>query len=172
MKDEHNTKKQLISKLVDLRQRIEELSKSVEIYRNIFENTGAATIVFGEDMTISMLNREAEKLSGYSKEEVVGKKKWIDFVAENELDRMKEYHRLRNIEPDVVPKSYEFRFRDRDGNLKDILLTVDMIRGGKERVATLLDITKRKEAVEALRQKTEDVKKRMEDLEKLYGTPG
>lgn len=156
----------------ELRQRIEELTESVEKYRSVFENAGTATIVFDENMTISMVNKEAEKLSGYSRNEVVGKKKWIDFVAENELDRMKEYHRLRNVDPDAVPKSYEFRLKAKDGYMKDILLTVDMIPGGKERVATLLDITERKQAVEALRRSEEKLKNKVKELEKLYDITG
>jgi PAS domain S-box-containing protein len=172
MMDKDKTKEQLIAKVIELRQQIEELTKSVENYHNVFENAGTATIVFEEDMTISMVNREAEKLSGYSKEEVVGKKKWIDFVFENDLDRMKEYHRLRNVEPDIAPKSYEFRFKDRDGNVKDILLTVDMVPGGKKRIATLLDMTARKQAVEALHKSEEELKKKVKDLEELYGMAG
>lgn len=48
--------------------------QSEEKYRMLFETTGTAMIVMEEDMTISMANREFEKLSGYSKEDVEGKK--------------------------------------------------------------------------------------------------
>ncbi|MDH5202768.1 MAG: PAS domain S-box protein [Nitrospirota bacterium] len=182
MKDENKTKEQLIDELVELRQRISELEKSEaerkwaeekqreleKKYRAIFENTGTATIIFDDDMTISMINREAEKLSGYFKEEIEGKKKWTEFVVKDELERMKEYHRLRNIEPDVAPKNYEFQFIDREGNIKNILLTIDMIPGGKKRIASLLDITERKHAIEVLHKSEEELKKRVKKLEMFY----
>jgi PAS domain S-box-containing protein len=182
MKDENKTKEQLIDEIVELRQRISELEKSEaehkwaeekrreleEKYRAVFENTGTATIIFDDDMTISMINREAEKLSGYSKEETEGKKKWTEFVAKDELERMKEYHRLRNIEPDAAPKNYEFQFIDREGNIKNILLTIDMIPGGKKRIASLLDMTERKHAIEALHKSEEELKKRVKKFEMFY----
>lgn len=43
-------------------------------YKAIFEHTGTATIIIEEDTTISLANSEFEKLSGYSKEEIEGKK--------------------------------------------------------------------------------------------------
>ena len=48
------------------------LRESETRVRSVFENTGAATIIIEEDMTISMANTEFERLSGYSKEEVEG----------------------------------------------------------------------------------------------------
>ena len=48
----------------------ESLQKSEEMYRTIFENTGAATIIIEEDTTISLANKKFEKLTGYSKEEI------------------------------------------------------------------------------------------------------
>jgi PAS domain S-box-containing protein len=182
MKDRNKTKEQLIDEIVELRQRISELEKSEaehkwaeekkreleEKYRAVFENTGTATIIFDDDMTISMINKEAEKLSGYSKEEIEGKKKWTEFVAKDELERMKEYHRLRNIEPNVAPKNYEFQFIDREGNIKNILLTIDMIPGGKKRIASLLDMTERKRAIEALHKSEEELKQRVKKLEVFF----
>jgi PAS domain S-box-containing protein len=52
------------------------------LYRTIFENTGTTTIIVEEDMTISMVNKECEKLLGYSREEIVGIKRWDDLIAE------------------------------------------------------------------------------------------
>ena len=170
MKDENKTKEQLIDEIVELRQRILEEKKREleEKCRAVFENTGTATIIFEDDMTISMINKEAEKLSGYSKEEIEGKKKWTDFIVKDDLERMKEYHRLRKIEPDVAPKNYEFQFIDREGNIKNILLTIDIIPGGEKRIASLVDLTERKHAIEALYKSEQDLKQRVKNLEDLY----
>jgi len=51
------------------RKRVErELQESEARYRAVFENTGTAMAIIGDDMTISMANAEFEKLSGYSRE--------------------------------------------------------------------------------------------------------
>ncbi|MFA4919269.1 MAG: PAS domain S-box protein [Thermodesulfovibrionales bacterium] len=182
MKDESKTKKQLVNELAAMRLRIAELEKTVselaaarksphepeEIYRNIFEHIAIPTIIIEEDMTISMANKEAEKLSGYSKEETEGKKKWTEFVTENELERMKEYHRLRSIEPDAAPKSYESWFIDKEGKIKDIFIVIDMLPDGGKRVASLLDISERKQTVEDLRKSEEKLKKKVKEFEALY----
>ena len=139
----------------------EELHESEEKYRTIFENTGTATVIIEEDTTISLANAEFEKLSGYSKEEIEGKKTWADFVIKDDIERMKEYHRLRRINPDSAPKNYEFRFIDRACNIKGIFLTAAMIPGTKKSVASLLDMTDRKRI-------EEDLKKRVKELEDFY----
>ena len=49
-------------------------------YKAIFENTGTAIIIIDPDMTISRVNSEVERLTGYTKDEIEGRKKWTDFV--------------------------------------------------------------------------------------------
>jgi CheY-like chemotaxis protein len=63
------------------------LAGSEQMYRTIFENTGTATLILEEETTISMANSIFERLSGYSKEEVEGKKSWTEFVAKKTLRR-------------------------------------------------------------------------------------
>jgi len=159
MKNEDKTKEQLIRELEELRRRLAELEEEKETllesenrYRTIFETTAAANIIIEEDMTISLVNRQCEKLSGYSKEEIEGKKRWTEFVASSDLERMKEYHRLRRVDPDAAPMQYEFRLVDRSGNVKDILVNVGLIPGTKRSVASLIDITERKRAEEEIRK--------------------
>jgi PAS domain S-box-containing protein len=134
---------------------IEALKQSENLYRAIFENTGTANVIFDENMTILIMNKECERLSGYSREEIEGKKKWIEFIAPEDIDRLKEYQRLRNIDPMSVPKRYEFKFIDSAGNIRNILKTVDIIPGTKKRVASLLDITEWKKAEKSLRESEE-----------------
>ena len=124
------------------------LRESENKYRTIFETTGTAAVIIEEDVTLSMVNAEFEKRSGYSKEEVEGKKKFPEFVAKDNLERMKEYHRLRRTDPHAAPRSYEFQFIDKRGNVRDCFLAISMIPGTKKSVASLLDITERKQAEE------------------------
>jgi PAS domain-containing protein len=48
--------------------------ESEDKYRILFETTGTATIIIEDDTTISLANKEFETLSGYTKEEIEGKK--------------------------------------------------------------------------------------------------
>lgn len=122
------------------------LKESENKYRAIFENTGAATVIIEEDGVISLANAEFERLTGYSKEEVEGKKKWIEFVVKDDLEKMLKYHCQRRETTDLTPRSYELRIKDKIGQTKDILLAIDTIPGTEKSVASLLDISKRKQA--------------------------
>ncbi|MDQ7788056.1 MAG: PAS domain S-box protein [Thermodesulfovibrionales bacterium] len=131
---------------------LEALRQSETLYRAIFENTGTATIIFDETMTVMLINREGENLSGYSKGEIEGKKKWTEFIAQEDLERMRKYHALRGKDPDLIPAQYEFHFIDRAGTVKNIFVTVAIISGTKKRVASLLDITERKASEKKLQE--------------------
>ncbi|MBN1103634.1 MAG: PAS domain S-box protein [Deltaproteobacteria bacterium] len=119
------------------------LRGSEERYRSVFENTGTATVIIEEDTTISMANTEFERLSGYTKEEIEGKKGWTDFVVREDTERMKEYHRNRRQGRGDPPAEYEFRFVDREGRVKTVLNKVSLLSGTGKSVAALLDISER-----------------------------
>ena len=121
-------------------------------YRAIFQTTGTATMIIEEDMTISMVNDQFAKESGYSKAEVEGRMRWTEFMHEDDVEKMKVYHHRRRVDPDLVPRNYEIRVRDRDGRVRNVSATVSLIPGTKKSVASLMDITVRKEAEERLRE--------------------
>ena len=124
-------------------------------YQTTFEHTGTAMLIIEEDTTISLVNHQFELLSGYSREEIEGKKSWAEFVHPEDLEGMKKSHYGRREPGAETLAQYEFRFIDRRGNVKDIFLTVDAIPGMKQSVAALIDITKRKQAEDALRESNE-----------------
>ena len=126
------------------------LRESAETYRTIFENTGTATVIIEEDTLISLVNGEFEKLTGYPKEEIEGKKRWMELVTEDDLERSKMYHYARRVDPNAVPRNHELKIIDKNGNVKHIRVTVAVIPGTKKSVASVLDVTERDRMVETL----------------------
>ena len=128
------------------------LKESEERYRSVFENTGAATTIVEENTIISLANNEFARLSGYTKREIEMKKSWTDFVVKKDLERMLARHYQRR-EYGETPRQYEFGFVTRNGDVRHVLITIDLIPGTSQTLASLIDITDRKRAEEQLLQR-------------------
>jgi len=133
-------------------QYIQEIKGSEDRYRTIFENTGSATIIIEEDTTISIINEEFEKLSGYTKKEVENNLSWKEFFTMDEITRMMKYHSTRRKNPNIVPRNYEAKFVDKKDRIKYVYLTASIIPGTKKTVASLIDISDRRKSEEALKE--------------------
>ncbi len=137
------------------------MEKSDELYKTVFENTGTATIISEGDTTISLANMQFQKLSGYSSDELQSKKSWTEFVAKNDLEKMLHYHNLRRIDPASTPNNYEIRFVTRQGDIRNIYITVDLVHGTQKSVLSFMDITELKKAESEIRHLNEDLEKRV-----------
>lgn len=142
--------------ITQLKQAEEELKKSEDLYRSVFETTGAANLIFDSDANVMLINARMEDLTGYTKEEVIGKK-WTEFVHPEELERLVDYNKKRLADPDSVPSQYETRLITKAGKTLDILLSVGVIPSTTDFIASLMDITERKEAEDEIMQQKEEL---------------
>ena len=126
------------------------LKTEADKYRVTFENTGTATVIIEEDTTLSLANARFEVLSGYSREEIEGKKSWTEFVHPLDLSDMLSRHHQRRAAAENVANHYEFRFLDRQGEIHYVDLSIEMIPGTKKSLASLIDFTERKRAEEVV----------------------
>ncbi|MBD3346800.1 MAG: PAS domain S-box protein [Chitinivibrionales bacterium] len=149
----------------------EELKRSEERYRTAFEYTGTAMMVVEEDTTVTMGNHKLEEVTGYPQEEARKGHKWIDFVNDDDMKRLMEYHiKRRHDSTTTVPSEYEFKLKHRTGELKDILMNVSMIPGTKKSLISLIDITERKKAERALRESEEKFRELFENANDIIYT--
>ena len=132
-----------------------ELKEKEELYRTIFENSGTAIAIINEDMTAAMINQQLEKFTGYDREDLVGDMKWTRFVLEEHIDEMKKLHILRRETPDSVPVNYTFKFINRYGDTRDMLVNVSMIPGTKQSLISLIDITQNLKTLRAFEESQE-----------------
>jgi len=121
-------------------------------FRIIIETTASGIAILEEDATISYINTEFEKIIGYVKEEVEGKKKWTDFVAPENLERMKDYEHKRRADIKIVPANYEFRFIRFDGEARNGFCTITPIPETGKMIISLIDITDKIQEEDALQR--------------------
>lgn len=127
-----------------------QLKKSEKKYRNIFENSGVLLLIFDDEGNIIMFNSEWERVSGYSRQEVEGKMKWMDFVHPDYLQKMLDYHHQRMKDPESAPHQYESVFIHKSGEKLVMCITVTAVPGTENWLVSALDITELKKAEDAL----------------------
>ncbi len=150
---ELDAKNQALIREIERRKNVEAaLQKNEREYRSVFENTGTATFIVEEDMTISKVNEKAAKMIGYPKFEIEGKMKTSDFISRKDLKRLTEYHYDRRTENGPHPSEYEFDLIDRNGIPIKAFIQISVIPKTQKSIASLIDITSRVKLEEKLQQ--------------------
>lgn len=138
---------------------------SENLYRSIFENTGAGTTIIAEDTTILLANASWEHLTGVALQDQQNKKFWTDFIAPDDLDRMKQYHQARRKDPASAPKVYECKIIDIRSQTHNCILYVDMVPNSSTSVASFIDITSLRKMESALSSSEEQYRNIIEQMQ-------
>ncbi len=145
----------------------EKLRESQELYHNLFDNTGTATIIVQKDATITMANEECYEITGYSADELIGTK-WIKYVAPKNLEQMLKYFKLRFETPGEVPNRYETCLVNKKGEARDTILSIGRIPNSELIIVSMIDITERKKTEEMLQRNEEKLRSIVEHSTNLF----
>ncbi|MBD3217626.1 MAG: PAS domain S-box protein [candidate division Zixibacteria bacterium] len=126
-----------------------QLSASRELYRTVVENA-IMPIMISRDGRLLFVNQSTEKLSGYTRQELLSKP-FTEFIHPEDRDMIMKYH-LDRIAGKEVPGEYNFRIVEKSGQTRWVENKSVLIEW-EDKPATLnflTDITERKNAQEEL----------------------
>ncbi|MFC1812639.1 PAS domain S-box protein [Thermodesulfobacteriota bacterium] len=152
-----------LQKEITERKQVEEaLRESEATLRSIFRAapTGIGMV---RDRVIAQANERLREMIGYSREELLGKSARILYPTDEDFEYVgrEKYGQIR----DRGTGSVETRWQRKDGEIIDVLLSSTPIDPGDLSIGvtfTALDITRRKQSEEALRESEELLKKSQE----------
>ncbi len=120
-----------------------------ELYRIIIENTGTGIILVGRDGKIIFVNDEMLKKTGFPKEELIGRH-FTELIAEDEREKVLANFKLRLIDPESAPRSYEVKCIDARGEIRHGLVMVTLF--DEQFIISFIDVTELKEMGRMLRE--------------------
>ncbi len=142
----------IIRDITQRRMQQKALRASETKYRTTVEHTGTAIMLLEENRIVSLVNRQFERLTGFSREEIEGKVPFTEIVHPDDRERMVGYHKARREGKRGVPSEYEFRVVDKTGRVRDAFLTIGLIPGTKQSIVSIMDITEKKSMERELEQ--------------------
>jgi PAS domain S-box-containing protein len=141
-----------------------EARASNETLRSLIDVAPQAIVAVDLEWNVTRWNRAAEKLFGWSAEEVIGNR--IPYVPETEIEAFRQ--RQKFVEADDARTPVEARRMNKTGDMIDVLVASSLMRDRDLRavgyIAVVTDMTERKSLEEQLRQS-----QKMEAIGRLAG---
>jgi len=129
----------------------EDLRKSEEFYRILFEHSGTAIAVNDRDGIITSVNKMFCEWTGFKKEDIEGKKNYLEFVSDK--NRVSGIHAKRWADSEDTPTKYEFVFLTKDKDEKLIDISVNRIPGTNFSISSMIDNTEKKNLEREIHEK-------------------
>ncbi len=133
------------------RQAEESLRESEEKFRTLTETLAAVILVYQGDQYV-YANLSAERITGYSRDELLGMKFWeVMHPDDREIIRERGIARQQGK---AVPSRYEVRYRTKDGGdgVFEINASAINFNGRRAGLITAMDITEHKRSETALKE--------------------
>ena len=108
----------VIFDITDWKRSLEEVRKSEEKYRSLFDDSPEGIFITAMDGTLIDANQSFLDLFGYSREEIIGASVLKTYVNPEDRNRY-----VRNIEPTGSVRDYPLRLRKKDGTEMDCLIS-------------------------------------------------
>ena len=134
-------------------------------FRIIFENNSAAIAIFEKDSTISNVNKEFCKISGYSKHEAIGMR-WDQFIPPEDKEQVKKSSRKILINPNHELDNHEFKFYKKNGEIRYAIYSIALLSNRKI-IASFIDITEHKKSELLINQQNEQLKRLIADKDRF-----
>ena len=148
-----------------VKERTERLLATEMRYTNLFEIANDAFFTIDRNYILTSINSYGENLTGYSKEEVVGKMPLLDIVHSDERDFVKnKIDRVRSGQ--ALTAGMSFRIKDKNGTEKIIEMNMSVVKGsgsGTEILGIARDVTER-------RRLEEEVARTRDELQVLFNS--
>lgn len=171
LKKENKVYQEQLEALVE--ERTKALVQSEQRYKAVFEYSGTAAFIMESDDTISMVNSKFTELASMERLEIEGKKKWVEFVSDQDVAVIRNYIQLLSYKDfeQETPMQYEVQFLDKERNIKYVYACLGSIPGTDCKVVSLLDITEKKKGEQRWRSLEKQLRKaqKMEAIGTLAG---
>lgn len=146
---------ELENNLAELKRTEAELEEREQLYRTLIQTAQEAITLADPEEKIKFANPACGELLGYEPEELLGRS-ILEFVPPEEVKRVTEQTSLRKK---GETSRYELTFINKNGEFRNVLVTAAPIYDAEGNfsasMGVLTDITERKRAEEALREREE-----------------